>query len=762
MTENRGNRYRPGILIQFFLLLIANRLLSSQVKGTIEGSTVDGETRKVLAGVHLLLLPTGIETRSDGEGLFRFAELPSGTYRLQASLDGFVPLARSDIVVRPKRITRLRLELNPLLPELCEEVTVSGSYFQTDDKAPASVFHVDNEEMRRTPGVYGDVNRMVRMMPGTLNAGDTQNDLIVRGGSPVESGVVLNRMEIPNINHFSSWRSSGGRFSTLNPGLIEEIDFYSGNYPSQYGERLSSILEIKLREGNGREFDGQFDVNIGGAGLILEGPLPGKKGSWLASYRRSYLMLLEKTGIVSLEEYVPFLEDAQAHIVLSAGERHRLSLTGLYGRSRYHIDEGGQYKEYNSLQYTGGLNWQYLWRKNGYSETSVFFSRLANGYLNRDLLVPESGLEQESRQSDTLTAFRSDHFWRITPRIALLFGMQGKWERLENEFFSRPELNDASWRHQNRFAQAALYGTIRLNPVPRLTINLGGRIDYSGFSRYGALSPRISLHWRWTPRLGVYAGFGQYRQSLAAMMPLFIWTRETCTYPDPRSRHWVIGCEYFPGPDTRFTIEVYDKEYDRLPLSPDYPELLLSDRKLHESALLPERIESTGIAFGRGVELFFQKKPVRGFFGISSLAVAQSRYRDLAGQWRDRGYDARIIFNLILGFRPGKRWELSGRWTYASGLPMTPFDVERSFRLNRAVVDLSRTNGERLPAYSLLNLRAEKRFVFKGSSLSLYLEIWNLLNRKHVFYYYWNRRLRAVAPRYELPRLPFFGLEYEF
>jgi hypothetical protein len=169
---------------------------------------------------------------------------------------------------------------------------------------------------------------------------------------------------------------------------------------------------------------------------------------------------------------------------------------------------------------------------------------------------------------------------------------------------------------------------------------------------------------------------------------------------------------------------------------------------------------SDGIAEAYGIEAYVQKKLVEGFYGLIGGSYYKSRYKGLDGIWRDRVYDNQILFSVEGGYKPNRSWEFSTRWIFAGGPPYTPIDLAASRLINRTVLDGSRVNESRLPAYQ--NIRADKRWYFKGSNLIAYVSIWNAYNRKNISQLYWDEVDQEQSELYQWGLLPVFGIEYEF
>jgi hypothetical protein len=181
-----------------------------------------------------------------------------------------------------------------------------------------------------------------------------------------------------------------------------------------------------------------------------------------------------------------------------------------------------------------------------------------------------------------------------------------------------------------------------------------------------------------------------------------------------------------------------------------------------DSYYLPFQLNNAGSGYARGIEFLIHKKLIKYFHGMLSATYYRSRYQDMEGIQRNSEYDNRFIVNLTAGFKPNPLWELSMRWTFLGGRPMTPYDLEASLANDNLIVDMDRFRSARYPNYNRLNLRAERRFYFGRSNLVIYLDFWNVLNHDNVFYYRWNRENRTIESKNMLPFIPIVGIEFEF
>jgi hypothetical protein len=310
-----------------FTMLTGVTFAEESYYGTMKGQVIDRETKIPLPGANILIVGTRRGTISNPDGTFMIPDIPVGNYTVQFSYLGYESYKAADVIIRSGRATVLRAELKTSVLEM-EETSVTGGYFSGDPVQPTSMIGFSHEEIRRAPGSGGDVSRIIYGLPGVAKANDERNNLIVRGGSPIENSFFVDNIEIPNINHFPTQGSSGGAIGILNVDLVNDVTFRTGGFSAMYGDRLSSVMEINLREGNRDEFNGQIDLSLAGIGTVLEGPIGDRKGSWLISARRSYVDII--AGFMDFG-VAPKYGDFQGKVVYDIDKENFLSVIEVFG-----------------------------------------------------------------------------------------------------------------------------------------------------------------------------------------------------------------------------------------------------------------------------------------------------------------------------------------------------------------------------------------------------------------------------------------------
>lgn len=760
------------VLVLLMLAALSSNLFSQTRKGSIEGTVCDADTRASLAGAHVLIKGTSQGAATDLDGRFVIADVPVGSYSLNVSYVGYEPAVITDVIVKPKRATHIDASLKISAFE-AREVEITPEYFNKSQDKQVSAVTFSYEEIRRAPGAAGDVSRIMMSLPSVAEVNDQSNGLIVRGGSPVENDFLVDNIEIPNINHFPTQGATSGPIGLLNVDFIRDVTFYSGGFPASYGDRLSSVMDIKFREGNREKYEGQLDLNFAGFGGVAEGPLFGQKGSILVSVRRSYLDLLIKT-IDMGTSVAPRYGDYQWKAVYDIDSGNRLELLGIWGDDHNNPDEKTAvendmlyYGRQDHYESTNGINWRKLWGNSGYSNTSLSFTSAS---FDENLNETGTGLMiARNRSVEQSVNFRNVNHIRIDNADIAEFGLEGKYmiADYDNAYGNYTDAlgNDVPGSVVNekiRAGKIAAFVSLTSDITRFLSVTAGLRSDYSSLNGSVDLSPGLSLTGRIDDRTSVTASAGIYYQSL----PLILISQNNAdrNLPNLEARHYIVGLERLITASTKLTVDIYEKDYRDFPVDPAQSSLFLIDELYYRYGFFFDHgaLRGGGDARSRGVELIVQKKMARDLYGMVSASYSKSRYMGGNGSWIDRVYDNRFIFCVEGGYKPDDEWEFSMRWVFAGGVPYTPFDIAASSRLDRGVLDASRINALRYPDYHSLNVRFDKRFNFSGSDLVAYLSVWNVYNRKNVAQYFWNQVKNEQGTLYQWGILPVFGLEYEF
>ncbi len=735
---------------------------------------------------------TGQCLPSDRFGRFGTLDARPGRVALEVKVESGQALLAGEVDVRAGQTSEVELEL-PEVAVVESRVTVSASELVAPDEVVTSGVRVRRLEIEKSAGTLQDVSRYVSTLPGVVTgSADFRNDLIVRGGSPLENLFVVDNIEIPNINSFANFASAGGTVSLLDVQLIEDVTFLTGGYPAPYTNRLSSVMQITQREGSRESFRAKATLAYAGAGAVLEGPWADGRGSWIVSARRSFLDLFtEDLGTGG----VPVFYSFTGKVLRDFGARDRIWITSITGIDKVRlglsegIDDDSPLGAFD-IRYSGGrnatgVNWQHIFGTRGVGLMGVTHSSASVDSTVKDLVRGGAGslgrpvdevlasgavtFRQDSTETETavkydltlhggrLGEYRMGGASRYAANNYLTLSPLG----YDGPFTLVPDVNpiDLAERFGATQASAYLQGTSEIARRVRLTI--GGRFDR--YAHFGVtrtrLSPRVGLSARMRKNLSWNASWGTYHQ-----MPVYLFL---AAFPgnrllEPaRSDHWITGIAWTPGRNLRVTVEAYSKRYRDYSVAEQFPALSFAnvgDTFDVRDILYP--MVSAGRGQARGFEVFAEKKSGGTWFGQANLSYSKARHAGLDGVMRPGAYDRPLVFNAVGGRRIGRKWELGLRVAYLSGRPYTPFDLEISREQRRGVFDLGRVNQSRFEDYFSLDLRVDRSFRVKGKDVLVFVGLQNVTGRENATTLLWNRVTNAAEFPAGLTRFPLVGLEW--
>ena len=750
--------------------VIIPKIIKDELTGKIRGKIVDSDNQRPLIAANILLNEYQIGAATNLDGDFLMDNVPVGNYTLRISYLGYQTELIPDVIVKSDRITFLNSELKET-PIVGEQVIIRDNYFSDINSQPVSSSNFSSEEIRRTATFSGDVGKIVSVLPSISNENEG-NHLVVRGGSTIENKFYIDNFEVPNINHLPIMGTTGGFYSVANIDFINSVDLYSGGFGSKYGNALSSVMQINLREGNREENDYQFDINIAGISAQGEGPLNNGQGSWMVSARHNFsdiiLLLLENERDQSTK-----FNDIQGKVAYDISPTVKLNVVDIY--STDYLEETRNYSINNNLSWYGtfkvhqnilGMNWKFLWNQNSYSVATI-----SHIYRKEkvDLYTTINAAERiKLNNPENIVQLRNSNFFRINPKHKLEVGMDLKLNLSDiNSYYAsgldlfgnvKPELKmDKSMSTTN----VGGFLSYEWNPIQTLTLIPGARLDYFSFNEEFNISPRFAFTYYLSENFFITGSTGIYYQNLPGY--LLSQSEDFKKLKNPSAYHMILGLNYLFSEDLKLTIELYHKQYKHLPVDPNLYSLFLLDEAINEIFYNNHgNLVSEGIATSRGLELMLQKKLSDNFYGTISATILSSRYKDLNGIWRNRIIDNNFLFAFEGGYKLDKEWEFSLRFNYSGGLVYTPFDRDKSIEMQTGILDIDKVNSLRFPEFRVLSLRVDRRFYFTSSNLTIYLSIWNVFDWKNYTFNGWYEIGNYEVIYQHFAIAPIFGIEFEF
>ena len=751
--------------IIFGMLLLIPTLLYAQNRGSISGKVIDKLTQKPIPNTNIVLEGTGKGTAADSNGLFRITEIELRTYNLIFTTIGYKTEILYNITINAGNENFVNVELEPEAGGLEEVVvrankrTVRAATLET----PLSVQRLTTEEIKTNPGGNFDISKVIQTLPGVgggAGGGGFRNDIIIRGGGPGENVFYLDGIEVPVINHFQTQGSSGGPQGILNVSFIEDVKLSSSAFDARYDNALSSVFQFKQRTGNPNNVQGNVRLSATELAGTFEGPLSNnKKTTFLASARRSYLQLLFSAIDLPIR---PNYWDFQTKITHQVNKKTIISFIGIGAIDEFRFAEiknATPEKLYiinsnpiiNQKTYTVGVTLKRL-INNGF--LNIALSR--NSFKNKIRQFEDNKTQLPSQQILSVNATEAENKLRLDINKnrngwKIAYGGMLQLAEYNNETFTvfRKELRDSSGNiiqpnvsinfnsPLNNFLKYGAFLQLSKRFFDnRLGVSGGLRTDMNSFTTEGnnplqTLSPRISFSYVLANKWTANASIGSYYKLAPYTILGFADNNQNLVNKNSQyqqSDHYVAGIEYLPNDGLRFTAEGFYKKYNNVPVSVRNG-ISLANLGSDFNVLGNEAVNTNGKGNAYGLEFFAQKKLTNRFFGIFSYTFYRSEYSGANNVLVPSSWDNKHLLSVTWGYKFPRNWELGLKFRYQGGAPYTPYD-EAASRTNylsqgQGIFDYAQLNSLRLTAFNGSDVRIDKKWNLKKTTIDLFLDVTN-------------------------------------
>ena len=739
------------------LLLFCNITISfllAQPVHQVKGTVIDKSSRQPLEFINVMIVGLNKGGVTNAEGKFSIGQVPPGIYRLQASAIGYKTVTTPEYMLSTRDL-HIQIEMEENQTEL-EGVTVTASPFRRDIESPVSLRIIGLQEIEKSPGANRDISRIVQSYPGVaFSPIGYRNDLIVRGGSPSENRFYLDGVEIPNINHFSTQGASGGPVGILNADLIREVNFYTGAFPTDKGNALSSVLDFKLRDGDMERNSLKATLGASEVSLASNGHL-GKKTSYLVSVRQSYLQFLfDMLGL----PFLPTFTDAQFKLKTRFDARNELTVLGLGGIDKMKLntkadDEDNEYilsylPKIQQETFTLGAVYRH------YAGAHVQSVVASHSYLNNrntkyqqndesdpeHLMLRLRSTEQNTQlRLENSSSFRN---WKVTVGTSL------DYSQYSNTTFQKVYTDRAQTFDYHTYLgimRWGLFGTVNYTSIDeRFTASLGLRADANNYSAAmkdlsDQLSPRLSLSYQLTEHWSLSGNAGLYYQ-----LPPYTalgFKNNNGLYANKYALRYMqvsqgsVGLNWRKGDTFEVSVEGFYKDYDKIPLSVA-DGIPLTCKGNDYGVIGNELLTSTAQGRSYGAELLLKWLVAKKLNLASSFTLFKSEYRtNKESEYIASAWDNHFIFNLRGTYNLPRHWSVGMKVSCIGGAPYTPYDADKSSLVTawnaqgKPYYDYTRYNEERLPAFTQVDIRIDKTFYLKRCMLGFYIDLQNIAGSK--------------------------------
>ena len=737
--------------------------------GVIKGVVTDATNNETIpfANVFIDQIKTGVAT--DFDGIYKIENLKPGVYNITYSFVGYNTKSVAEVIVNPNKPTVLDIQLISSSTSL-EEVEITASPFQKSFESPVSKRSINATEIYRNPGGNRDISKVIQSLPGVSSSASFRNDIVIRGGAPNENRFYLDGIEVPNINHFATQGSSGGPVGMINVNFIREVDLYTGAFPSNRGNTLSSVMEFKQIDGNTDRIASTFTLGSSDFGLTLDGPI-NKKTTFVFSARRSYLQFLfQAIGL----PFLPTYNDFQFKSKTKINNKNQITVIGLgaiddfvlntgindniLAKENLTLDDSLSLERNNYIlgylpvstqwNYATGVNWT-SFKENSFQNFILSRNHLNNRsykYYNNDENNPE-GKIQDYISQEIENKFRFENTYRKNG-WKLNFGTGIEHATYTNETYQRiviqNQLDTLNFSSKLNIIKTSLFGQLSRQFLnEKLIFSMGLRTDQNNYSEsmnnpLEQISPRLSISYSINKKSSINFNSGRYFQLPAYTVMGYRNNNNELVNKENNlkyinNNHLVLGLEHNPGTYSKITIEGFYKKYN------NYPFLLRDSICLANlggdfGVIGNEPVNSSSEGRTYGIEFLAQKKLNKRFYGILAYTWVRSEFQDKNNEFRPSAWDNQHIISLTGGVKLNNDWEIGVRFRYSGGPPYTPYDTLNSslkyvWDINSfGLFDYNRLNGERLKANHGLDIRIDKKWYWNKVALNVYIDIQNAYN----------------------------------
>ena len=787
------------IFIVFLFLFFCTEFSYSQsLTQSIRGTILDKDSKTPLPGANVVLIGSNPlrGVASDANGNFKLENVPLGRQSLRVTFLGYKEFLVSDISVNSAKeaVITAEMEENFILGKEIEIVAEQQKDKPINEMSAVSARSFTVEETNKYAGSWGDPARMASNFAGVTSSNDQRNDIVVRGNTPLGVLWRLEGMEIPSPNHFSTSGASGGAISILNNNTLDNSDFMTGAFASEYGNALSGVFDLRLRKGNNEKREYLAQVGAAGFEFGAEGPfVKSGKASYIINYRYSAFGLMGKLGFFDFVGAIPYYQDITCKLFFPY-KKGNISVFGVGGKSNITFDvakDTSTWKEDHYLMRwrktfstmgTTGVTWMHFLTEKSFIKTgwvssfsqtiyqedstdysfdrhSIFYTDFSEGSHSLSLLL-NSKLNSRNTIKTGFTG--SNLFFKFNTNRYEYIPIKTEFTIIDFKGNSNLLHGFAQWKY-------------KLSET--LTLNTGAHYLYYLLNNKNSLEPRASLKWDLTKRQSISGGFGMHSKILPSGVYFGEVKKPDGTVYRPnksldfiRATHYVISYDNLLLSSLRLKTEIYYQEISKAPVLADTASYFsgLNTGADYENIVSTRSLVSKGTGRNYGAEITFEKFYTRGLYFLLTCSVFDSKYKGSDGVERNTAFNSNYAFNVVGGkeFKVGKShnntFGLSVTSVTVGGRREVPVDLQSSREKGEAVLIYSQAYSKKVQDYFRVDGRISYRRNKTKYSQEIALDIRNMLNHKNIFTSYYHPDKGEIISEYQLGFFPVVFYKIEF
>lgn len=766
------------------MLLISNVLNAQLNTQIVRGQVKESILQRPIPGAVITTGDGSMGTIADSMGRFRLEDVPLGTITIKVSAVGY----NESIIPSLQVISGKEAVLNILLDEKLisrKEVIIKGKgqrYKPMNEMSVVSARRFSVEETQKYAASVNDPARMATNFAGVASADDGNNQIVIRGNSPMGMQWRMEGIEIPNPNHFAALGSSGGGISILSAQLLDNSDFLTGAFAPEYGNVLSGVFDLSLRKGNNEKREYSAQLGLLGVNVSAEGPISSKsKSSYLINYRYSTLSILNKLGLPLTPSTTNF-QDLSYHVCLPTKKIGTFSLFSFGGLSNQFFQaqpDSTKWKQ-NSDRYsdefvsnTGmwGLSHRIDLGKKSYLKTVFGYSNMESSYFRNYFMSDYQPLNMYNskytmKRYSVSTQYNIKVSTRLSVRSGIIYsGFRFMFNDAYRNAIDKPMIQYISSKGIMHGFQG--YTNLQYKLSDEITLFGGVHAMLLTLNNTSSVEPRLSVRWNASKNQTLSFGYGNHSQ----FQPIGVYFyKVNDSLPNrnlkfSRAHHLVLSHQFHFDRILKLKTEIYYQHLYRIPVS-TYDTSTFSMLNV-QGDYVREPLMNKGRGENYGVEVSLEKLLSRNFYYMVALSLYQSKYKTANSKQFDTRFNGNELINIVAGkdfiSKQSKRtFGIHVKNVYAGGYRTTPIDIASSQTAGEAIYYPHLSYSQKLPAYHRIDLRLLMKWNAKKLTHTISLDIQNLTNRQNVFDRYYDIESASVKTYYQLGILPIINYKVEF
>ena len=785
-------------ILSLFLLLYLTasaEIFSQTLTQTIRGTIRDTDTRTPLAGATIQLLELQEGTYSDADGRFKLANVPVGRYTVQISFLGYDRKTLSNLQVNSGKEMVLEVELleSVMTADVVEIIANPRQNHSLNEASMVSTRMFTVDETKRYAGSYDDPLRMAAVFAGVSQGEDDAfNEIVIRGNSPRMLLWQIEGVEVPSPNHFTEEGTASGAVSILSSNMLSNSDFSTGAFAPEYGNALSGVFDVKLRNGNNEKREYAAQIGILGVDVAAEGPFKeGGNASYLANYRYSTLAILNEIGINIVGDEIPVYQDLSFKLNLPTSKAGTFSLYGIGGLSHSTSEDTEELPDGTEIVYGKdrfdanmgllGLNHKLILGSKTVLNNSLTLSATENKYQY-----------EEEVSENVYEVLEEENFVNIYAKANLglshklnarhLFKAGVIFTYLDFDLLSQEWYDDVGLQtevdEKGNSTVFQAFGSWRYRINEQLTLNSGLHVHQFALTNKTSIEPRLGLKWELNSRQYISAGFGIHsrREGLSYYLAReeqedgsFIQHNRDMDFT--KARHFVLGFDQMLSTNIHLRVEAYYQDLFDVPVQrmiPGFPPSGKISSINFQTNYYTGDLLNIGTGKNYGLELTLERYFSDNYYFLLTGSLFESKYTGSDGIEHNTRFNGNYISNVLAGkeFPLGKNKQdilrIGIRAVISGGVKYTPIDFEASRREGYTVRDWTRPYEESVPDY----FRPDMSFAYilnrKKTTHFIKLDIQNIINRVNTRNYFYLGGADRVWPEETGQLLPVLSYKIQF